>query len=193
MKLGATALQLKHPQDSSDKPGVRLTRDYTMSSRHMASLPRLACVALVAGLGLGCSPIIEQHGYAPIPEELADIRPGLDTRATVQRKIGRPASTGIFTDQGWYYVQSTVEKLTYHAPRISDRRVVAVTFRPDGVVADVREYGLEDGRIVDLETETTPTYGRQLTVLEQAFGNIGMITGSVFEDRPGGSPGSTRP
>lgn len=154
-----------------------------MSSRRMRALPRLACAALVAGLAVGCAPIIEQHGYAPLPEELAEIRPGIDTRETVVSKIGRPASSGIFTDQGWYYVSSQVEKLTYHAPQVTDRRVVAITFHPSGVVADVSEYGLEDGRVIDLATQTTPTYGRQLTILEQAFGNIGTITGSVFEDQ----------
>jgi outer membrane protein assembly factor BamE (lipoprotein component of BamABCDE complex) len=153
-----------------------------MSSRSIRSLPRLAGVALVAALATGCAPVIEQHGYAPLPEELAEIRPGMDTRETVVRKIGRPASSGIFTDHGWYYVSSQVERMTYHAPKVTDRRVVAITFDPNGVVAGVNEYGLEDGRIIDLVAETTPTHGRQLTILEQAFGNIGVVTGSVFEE-----------
>ncbi len=151
-----------------------------MRPRGTRSLAGIACVALVAGLVAGCSPIVEQHGYAPLPEQLAEIRPGQDTRETVIRKIGRPASSGIFTDQDWYYVSSRVEKLTYHAPKVVDRRIVAVTFDPNDVVASVNEYGLEDGRIIDLATETTPTYGRQLTILEQAFGNIGVTTGSIF-------------
>jgi len=133
-------------------------------------------IACTAALAAGCSPVVRNHGYAPPPEELADLRVGLDTRASVQSKIGRPAGTGVFTQDGWYYVSSRVEHLTYHAPEVVDRRVVAVLFDENDVVAAVNEYGLEDGRIVDLETKTTPTYGRQLTILEQAFGNIGVIT-----------------
>ena len=132
----------------------------------------VGCVALTAG----CSPMVRNHGYTPQPVELADLRVGLDTRASVESKIGRPASTAIFTDDGWYYVSSRVEHLTYHAPEVVDRRVVALLFDQNNVLASVTEYGLEDGRIVDLETETTPTHGRQLTILEQAFGNIGVIT-----------------
>lgn len=153
-----------------------------MSSHSRRTLSRLACAALLGALAAGCAPVIEQHGYAPIPEEVAEIQPGIDTRASVVQKIGRPSSSGIFTDQGWYYVASTVERLTYHAPKVTDRRVVAVNFDPEGTVASVNEYGLEDGRIIDLVAETTPTHGRQLTILEQAFGNIGVITGDVFED-----------
>lgn len=136
----------------------------------------LAGVILCGLLATGCSPVVHNHGYAPQPEELADLRIGRDTRASVQSKIGRPAGAGIFTDQGWYYVSSKVEHLTYHAPKVVDRRVVAILFDENDVVAAVSEYGLEDGRIVDLETRTTPTHGRQLTILEQAFGNIGVIT-----------------
>jgi outer membrane protein assembly factor BamE (lipoprotein component of BamABCDE complex) len=144
--------------------------------RPRRSLALAGVIACAAALAAGCSPVVRNHGYAPPPEELADLRVGLDTRASVQSKIGRPAGTGVFTDNGWYYVSSRVEHLTYHAPEVTDRRVVAVLFDENDVLAAVNEYGLEDGRVVDLESQTTPTHGRQLTILEQAFGNIGVIT-----------------
>ena len=141
--------------------------------RLLALAGMIACAgALVAG----CSPVVRNHGYAPQPAELADLRVGLDTRASVASKIGRPAGTGVFTDDGWYYVSSKVEHLTYNAPEVVDRRVVAVLFDQNDTLAAVNEYGLEDGRVVDLESKTTPTHGRQMTILEQAFGNIGVIT-----------------
>jgi len=43
-------------------------------------------------------------------------------------------------------------------------------------VTQVNRYGLEDGKVVDLVTATTPTYGRELTVLQQLFGNVGRIS-----------------
>jgi outer membrane protein assembly factor BamE (lipoprotein component of BamABCDE complex) len=150
-----------------------------MRSRRISALAGLtgsvALAALVTLAG-GCSPVVRNHGYTPLPEELAELQVGLDTRYSVQSKIGRPAGTGIFTDNGWYYVSNKVERLTYHAPEVVDRRVVELLFDQNDVLASVTEYGLEDGRVIDLETKTTPTYGRQLTILEQAFGNIGVIT-----------------
>ncbi|MEM1298248.1 MAG: outer membrane protein assembly factor BamE, partial [Pseudomonadota bacterium] len=73
-----------------------------------------------------------------------------------------------------------VEHLTYHEPEVVERRVVAITFDQNDVVASVNLYGLEDGKVIDLETNTTPTFGAQLTILEQVLGNIGVITGDVF-------------
>ena len=57
---------------------------------------------------------------------------------------------------------------------------VAVEFDADDVVASVNVYGLEDGRIVDLQTRTTPTQGRQLTIMQQLLGNLGTLTGEQF-------------
>ena len=141
----------------------------------------LAATGMAAALS-ACSPVIKSHGYTPLEEDLARIQIGQDTRGSVRRKIGRPGTMGIFTDEGWYYVSSKVEHLTYHEPTVIERNVIAVVFDDQDVVASVNRYALEDGRVIDLETNTTPTYGRQLTILEQAFGNIGAITGSIFEE-----------
>ena len=138
-----------------------------------------AVLAAVAVLG-ACAADIRNHGYSPPQEDLARINVGVDTRGSVRRKIGRPGSTGIFNEQGWYYVSSQVEHYLYNDPRVIERKVVAVLFNENDVVAAVNTYGMEDGRIVDLETNTTPTYGRQLTILEQAFGNIGVSAEDIF-------------
>ena len=140
---------------------------------------RVGAVALAAAL-TACAPVIKNHGYAPVADEVAEIQVGLDTRGSVRRKIGRPGGTGVFTNDGWFYVQSQVEHYTYNEPRVIDRRVVAILFDANDVVASVKQYGMEDGRVIDLETRTTPTYGRELTILEQVLGNISTVPADVF-------------
>lgn len=133
--------------------------------------------ALLGSVAVACSPTIRQHGYAPDDELLAEVAVGQDTRASVAQKIGRPIVGSAFDEDGWYYVSSTLSHYTYNEPEVVDRRIVAVTFDANDVVADVSTYGVEDGRIVDLATQTTPTHGRRLTILQQVLGNIGRITG----------------
>lgn len=142
----------------------------------MPRVSKLIAGALLLGLASGCARVIENHGYAPGPDEMAEIRIGADTRASVRQKIGRPSTTGIFTPDSWYYVQSEVENYLFYEPKVASRRVVAVKFDQNDVVASVNEYGLEDGRVVDLETRTTPTLGRELTILQQVLGNVGRIS-----------------
>ena len=135
---------------------------------------RCAGVALIlCGLvAAGCAPTVQIHGYVPSPADISRIRPGFDDAGSVEEILGQPSSSGVLRDSAWYYVQSTVESYTYHAPRVIDRTVLAINFDQNGVVRDIKRYGLQDGRIIDLQTRTTETGGREMGVLEQLFGNL---------------------
>jgi outer membrane protein assembly factor BamE (lipoprotein component of BamABCDE complex) len=139
-----------------------------------------ACSLLVVASLAGCSPTYTSHGFAPQLAELQNIEAGVDTRGSVQRKLGMPSATGSFDADSWYYVASTVEHFAFYAPKVVDRTVVAVRFDETGLVSAVNRYGIEDGRVVDLVTKTTPTYGRELTILQQLFGNIGNFNPGDF-------------
>ncbi len=129
--------------------------------------------AILCGfLATACAPTVQVHGYVPSAADVARIKPGFDDTGTVEQILGRPSSNGVLRDSAWYYVQSTIENYTYHAPRVIDRTVLAVNFDQRGVVRDIQRYGLADGRVINLSSRTTETGGRQLGVLEQLFGNI---------------------
>ena len=135
---------------------------------HSAGVALIVCGLLA----VGCAPTVQVHGYVPPPTDVARIRPGFDDAGSVEEILGRPSSSGILGDSSWYYVQSVVESYTYNPPRVVDRTVLAINFDQGGVVRDIRRYGLEHGRVIDLETRTTETGGRELGVLEQLFGNL---------------------
>lgn len=133
--------------------------------------------ALAAG---GCAPTVTSHGFAPQLEELRAIEAGADTRGSVQRRLGRPSVYSAFEGDVWYYVASRVERFAFYKPEVVERTVVAVRFDDDGLVTEVNRYALEDGRVVDLVTNTTPTYGRELSVLQQIFSNVGNVQAGDF-------------
>ena len=146
----------------------------------MKRLAGLVLATMIGGGLSGCSAEVKNHGYAPDDALLAGITAGTDTRGSVRRKIGRPSTTGVFTETGWYYVATTVEHYLYNAPEVIGRRVVSVQFDANDVVTGVNVYGLEGGRVIDLQTRTTPTHGRKLTILQQMLGNFGTLTGEQF-------------
>lgn len=134
-------------------------------------------LVLVAALGVGgCAPTYVNHGFAPQIAELDALAAGVDTRGSVLRKLGRPSSIGAFDSEIWYYVASRTEKFAFYQPKVVDRTVAVVRFDENGLVTQVNRYGLEDGKVVDLVTATTPTYGRELTVLQQLFSNVGRVS-----------------
>lgn len=129
-----------------------------------------------------CSPTVTVHGYVPTQEDIELIEPGVDTIGSIEDRIGRPSTTNLLGDAEWYYIQTTMEQLTYNPAWITDRTVLVIAFDDDGVVEDVASYGLEDGRIIDLSTRVTPTGGQRRNVLQRIFGSLlNFEAGSFLE------------
>ena len=68
-------------------------------------------------------------------------------------------------------------------PRIVDQRVMAVYFGEDGRVTQIADYGMQDGRVFDFISRTTPTAGREQNFLQQ------MIAGVAGGGPPTSLPG----
>ena len=140
-------------------------------------MPRLTPLIAVAALALAagaCAPTIGTNGFQTVDVKPADIVAGTDTKATVLARLGSPSTTSTFEENIWYYISQTTEKYTYNNAQVSQRSVTAITFDEAGdTVAEVRTIGLEDGQEIAMNSNETPTRGRQLTILEQLLGNVG--------------------
>lgn len=152
-------------------------------------------IAGTALMGTACTPTLRSHGYIPAENQPQAVEPEVDTKATVLARLGNPSTTGVFENDTWYYISSTRERLAYLNPAQPDRSITAIKFAEDGAVLAVNEYSIENGRIIDLVDRKTPTRGRELSLLEQIFGNVGRLpTESITGNRdlPGGGGGPQR-
>lgn len=134
-----------------------------------------AIAALALALLAACQPLVRNHGFVPLEEDLAGIAVGVDTRETVAGKVGVPGAGGVIDGGGYYYVRSRWETLAWRAPREADRQVVAITFDQGGRVANIERFGLENGRVVPLSRRVTETSIRNISFIRQLMGNIGRM------------------
>jgi outer membrane protein assembly factor BamE (lipoprotein component of BamABCDE complex) len=148
-----------------------------MKSRVLVSASALALAGIAA-----CAPIRDVRGYVPDGEKLSTVRVGSDTRDTVQQKLGTPSSTAAFGDPTWYYISTEQERYAFFSPDITKRQILAIEFADDGKVADMRSYGIEDGQVIALVDRETPSRGKEMSFLQQMFGNMGAL--------PPAAPGS---
>lgn len=139
---------------------------------------RLLLATALLGSATACSPTVDVRGNQPLPDRLAEIKPGRMTKSDVVALIGTPASTTAFGDDRWYYISSRFETLAFFKPEEVERQVVEIDFDKSGTVTGVSKLGLEDGKPVDMATRVTPTAGKDLTVLEQLLGNVGKFNRS---------------
>jgi outer membrane protein assembly factor BamE (lipoprotein component of BamABCDE complex) len=141
-----------------------------MKTRHI-----LAFAALLL-TSAACAPMTETRGYVPDDVLLGELKPGVHDKNSVASLLGSPSSVGTFDSATWYYITSRTEQLAFFAEEVVDQQVVAVDFDDKGVLTGVRRFTLEDANDIQLVERTTPSRGKELTVLQQIFGNIGRFT-----------------
>lgn len=146
-------------------------------------LRRVALAALLSlgALGAACTAVYRDHGYAPTDLDLAQVQIGA-TREEVARDIGYPVATGLLTDTAWYYVGSRWRSYGALAPKPVTREVVAVSFTPQGRVANVERFGLERGRVVVLSRRVTETTIEGPGIITQLLRNVGTISADQLVD-----------
>lgn len=147
-------------------------------SRHERARSAVATVAVLGVLAVGlsaCQPRIDTRGNLPDPELVAKLQPGVQDHDQVARLLGTPSAVGTFNDRTWYYISKRTESVAFFQPELIDQQVLAVEFDSAGVLKEVKLYGKDDRREVELVERETPTHGRELSVLQQFLGNLGRF------------------
>lgn len=166
--------------------GKRVMMELLVQSRDFkANASRPAYMMLVAAgtavLLAGCTSSSDAlrpsqtltHGYV-VDQDSLDMVPVGSSREQVLLALGTPSTTATFDSEVLYYISQTRERpVAFMNPRVTDQRVLAVYLGADGRVANIANYGLQDGRVFDFITRTTPTGGRDQSFIGQ------LLTGAA--------------
>jgi outer membrane protein assembly factor BamE (lipoprotein component of BamABCDE complex) len=154
-----------------------------------------ATFVLIALLGLSACGIFDRprvpRGNAVDAEQLAQIRPGVQTRQDVQALLGSPTARGTFDEENWYYISAQTRVQPGRFLQIEDQRVVAISFDRNGTVRGIREVNQAETRPVEMVGRETPVPGTERSLLQALFGNLGRATLPAGQGGPGsvGAPG----
>ena len=121
------------------------------------------------------SPIVENRGYVFDDELLNKVVLEQSIASDVIDLLGSTSTTSSIDASTWYYIYSKAETTAFYHPEITDRRVLAISFNNENKVNNLKYYSLEDGKVISYVDRQTPTRGRELTVIQQLFGNLGRL------------------
>src|SRR5882762_6042097 len=132
-------------------------------------LGSLAAVALVCALLGACTGEQFQKGYILPPGSLEQIPIGA-SQDQVLIVMGTPSTVATLNGEVFYYIsQRSERKVTFMNQRVVDQRVIAIYFDKNRQVQRLANYGLQDGKIFDFISRTTPTSGQELSYLTPLF------------------------
>lgn len=144
----------------------------------IAVWPAMVLILAVGLLGTAaCTPRLSTHGAVFSEEEADRIQPGRQSQAEVAQILGSPSVTATFrsANDTWYYIASEFESYAFFEKEAIRRRVLAINFDESLRVREVDRFELEDGQEVAMIERETPTKGKELSVLQQLFGNLGRF------------------
>jgi outer membrane protein assembly factor BamE (lipoprotein component of BamABCDE complex) len=155
----------------------------SLSNHRFRALAAVGLAGLVglAGCAGGAIPTLQapgfsqtsQHGYVVSPDALQQVPTG-SSKDQVLIALGSPSTTANYGNDVYYYISQTRSRAAAFLPeRVVDQRVVAVYFDGKERVAKVADYGLQDGKVFDFVSRTTPTAGVDQTFIQQLFTAMG--------------------
>ncbi len=127
-----------------------------------------AATLVIAGLSSGCvQEKVFNHGPV-ITQDQLDLVPTGSSQEQVLLALGSPSSRGQFGNDVFYYIsQQRVKTYRFEKPKLVDQKVLAVYFDEEQTVSRVANYGLQDGKVFDFVSRTTPTGGADVSFLGQ--------------------------
>jgi outer membrane protein assembly factor BamE (lipoprotein component of BamABCDE complex) len=137
-----------------------------------------------AGMALilaGCSPQLDHRGYVPKPGAFNQITNGM-SKTEVEGILGTPSTTASVQYKGdsYYYITSITTSKAFMTEE-TQREVIAVRFDENSQVKSFAQYGLEDGRVIDVNTRQSPVYGEDTSILTTILrGSKGTRTGPML-------------
>ena len=167
---------------------------FSPARKRDALMRAAAALALAGGVALaGCQPVVDYRGFVPQETAIEQVRIG-SSKAQVEELLGSPSAQSTIGGGSYYYISSVFETTAFYEPEEVDRKVYAVEFDETDTVQRVAYYGLKDGRVFDFISRKTPTRGKELSVVQELFGNLGRFNdgASVVRDRVGSGGASGR-
>jgi outer membrane protein assembly factor BamE (lipoprotein component of BamABCDE complex) len=134
------------------------------------SLRPAAMALALLSFGLGsCTSEQFQKGYI-LPNGALEQIPIGASQDQVLIVMGTPSTVATLSGEVFYYISQRAERPVAFMPqKVVDQRVIAVYFDKDRKVMRLANYGLQDGKIFDFISRTTPTSGQEMSYLAPLF------------------------
>lgn len=157
--------------------------------RLQAALPRVLPLLVLAVALSGCSLVEAQkvyRGQTTDPRDVAELVPGVSTKADVMEELGTPTNVPSFDENTWLYLGQQTHTRIAQVPGIISQTVTVVKFDSTGTVASIDTRPAPNGMQLTMASGATASPGSEASFLGQVIGNIGRFS-------PTGGSGSSNP
>ena len=107
------------------------------------------------------------RGYQLDENAVNQVKKGMSAEQVLQI-LGTPSTVSTVGNRNWYYIsQRSRRTFQFLGEQVVDQRVTAVYFDRNLRVERIGLYGIQDGKVFDFITRTTPSGGEETSFLGQ--------------------------
>ncbi|EHS52601.1 SmpA/OmlA domain-containing protein [Rhizobium sp. PDO1-076] len=156
------------------------------SDSKVLSSTALAVALAISGLS-GCQTSEVFHNGYVVDQAALDLVPVGSSREQVLLSLGTPSTTATFEGEVFYYIsQKRTRSVAFMKQKLVEQQILAIYFDKDGIVTQLANYTLQDGKVFDSISRTTPTGGKDLTFIQQLLSGGGSAANSIKNVLGGG-------
>ncbi|MDF2810993.1 MAG: bamE [Microvirga sp.] len=110
-----------------------------------------------------------QRGYIVDEHAIGQVKKGMSGEQ-VLTTLGTPSTVSTVGNKSWYYIsQKSSRRFQFMPESVVDQRVTAVYFDNNLRVERIALYGIQDGKVFDFISRTTPSGGQESSFIGQLF------------------------
>jgi outer membrane protein assembly factor BamE (lipoprotein component of BamABCDE complex) len=150
------------------------------ATRRVGTYSLVRNVILTSALALSLTGCLgydgEVHrGYMVDEKTISQVKPSMPAEKVLEL-LGDPSTTSTVGGGAWYYISQTVDaSFAFIRPSVTDQHVLAIYFDKDRKVERLANYGMQDGKVFDFISRTTPTGGAEQSFVANLFRSFGRF------------------
>lgn len=125
----------------------------------------------------GCVKNESHIGYNFSDHYQERLKENITTKDEVLENMGSPTIESTYGDSVYYYITQKQISKAFFSPKVVDQKILALTFNKKGVLMQIKQYGVQEFKDLELDPNRTKLKGNEMGVLEQLMTNVGRFGG----------------
>ena len=129
----------------------------------------LACFFLNA-----CSGIKANNGYMPVQDSVDQLKVNKTSLSFAKSRLGEPALILGNQEPIFIYSSQVTNRILFFEPKVISRDVLVLYFNKKKKLKKLEKFNLTDGKLFQMNTNTTNLNEKQRSLIATLFSNVGI-------------------
>ena len=121
-----------------------------------------------------CSGIKSNNGYMPVSDKIDQLKVNVTTSMSAKSELGEPALVLGSQEPIFIYSSQITDRILFFEPKVVSRDILVLYFNKKKRLKKLDRFNKNDGKYVDINTDSTRLRDEEKSFLAAIFSNVGI-------------------